>query len=354
VSGNSLVIMGEIRNFMGIRLLSKHRAQRSGSRWFSPSSERVPRCALFSKSPTTKARASLFFCIEACPRLCGLAILCLLTGAALFGQVPSAFSKAESGQTGATAYYLAGKDHFMLGDYKRAAEAFEWALTMEPTNARYALWLGRSFGRRAETAAPLLAPRYAEKARAYFEQAVALDPNNEEALNDLFDYYLEAPGFLGGGFDKAEGIAKRIAQQNPAEGHLAEAKLAERRKQFDTAEEQLRWAIHAAPRQVGRMLDLARYLARHQRVTESEAAFDEAERLAPSSPKVSFARAQTYIEEKRNLEQAKALLNQYLHSDLAPDDPSREQAEKLLKKAALLLEAAPRKEAVLLLGASGA
>lgn len=239
----------------------------------------------------------------------------------------------ESGQASAKAYYLAGRDHYMLGDYKKAAEAFERAFTMEPANSEYALWLGRSFGRRAETSLPLFGPKYASKARAYFEKAVALDPKNEEALSDLFDYYLEAPGFLGGGYDKAEQIAKRIAERNPADGYRAQAELADRRKQFDTAEEQLRRAIEVTPRQVGRVLDLARYLASHGRISESEAAFDQAEQLAPNSPEVRFARARTYIEQKRNLDRAKDLLHEYLRSNLTADDPSREQAEKLLQEA---------------------
>ncbi len=239
----------------------------------------------------------------------------------------------ESGQASGKALYLIGRDYFMLGDYKKAAEAFEQAFSIEPANSEYAHWLGRGYGRRAETSSPFSAPLYASKARAYFEKAVALDPKNEEALNDLFDYYLEAPGFLGGGYDKAEAIAKRIAERNPAEGHFAQAQLADKRRQFDTAEEQLRRAIDLAPRQVGRVLDLARYLARHGRIAESEAAFDQAEQLAPDSPNVFFARARMYVEQKRNLDRARALLNQYLRSNLTPDDPSREQAEKLLKEA---------------------
>ena len=233
----------------------------------------------------------------------------------------------------AASYCLIGKDYFMLGEYKKATEAFEKALALEPGKSEYAHWLGRGYGRRAETSGPLMAPMHASKARAYFEKAVALDPGNEEALNDLFDYYLEAPGFLGGGYDKAEAIAQRIAQRNPAEGHFAQAQLADKRKQFDSAEEQLRRAMELSPRQVGRVLDLARYLAKRGRVQESEAAFDKAEQLAPNSPNVSFARARTYVEQKRNLDKARALLNQYLRSNLTPDDPPREQAEKLLKEA---------------------
>ncbi len=233
----------------------------------------------------------------------------------------------------AGAYGLIGRNHFMLGEYKKATEAFQRAFALEPTKSEYAHWLGRSFGRRAETSNFFAAPGYASKARQYFEQAVALDPVNEEALNDLFDYYLEAPGFLGGGYDKAQSVARKIAERNPAEGHFAQAQLADKRKQYDTAEEQLRRAMELAPRQVGRVLDLAKYLAKHGRIQESEAAFDKAEKLAPNTPKVIFARANTYVQEKRNLEQAKSLLMQYLQINLSPDDPPRQLAEKLLKEA---------------------
>lgn len=232
----------------------------------------------------------------------------------------------------AAAFALIGKNEFMLGEYKKASEAFQKAFALQPNSSEYAHWLGRSFGRRAETSSVLTAPGYASKARQYFEQAVALDSSNDEAMNDLFDYYLQAPGFLGGGYDKAEQLAKRISQRNAAEGHFVEAQLAEKRKNFDTAEDQLRRAIELAPRQVGRMLDLAKYLAKRGRIQESEAAFDKAEQIAPNSPKVYFARAHTYIEQNRNLDKAKALLLKYLHSDLTPDDPPREQAEKLLKQ----------------------
>jgi len=238
----------------------------------------------------------------------------------------------QDSRPNAAIYGLAGRNYFMLGEYKRATDAFQKALALEPRNSAYAHWLGRSFGRRAETSNPFMAPMYACKARANFEQAVALDPANNEALNDLFDYYLQAPGFLGGGYDKAEAAAKRIAERNEAEGHFAQAQLADKRKQFDTAEEQLRRAMELAPRQVGRVLDLAKYLAKLGRVQESEAVFDKAEALEPGAPKIIFARAHTYIQEKRNLEKAKSLLIKYLQSDLTPDDPPREQAEKLLRQ----------------------
>src|SRR5580700_9943067 len=92
---------------------------------------------------------------------------------------------------------LIGQNYFMLGEYKKATEAFEKAVALEPGNSEYVHWLGRAFGRRAETSNPLTAPGYASKARQSFERAYELDPRNHEAVNDLFEYYLQAPGFLG-------------------------------------------------------------------------------------------------------------------------------------------------------------
>ena len=240
----------------------------------------------------------------------------------------------QPGQADAEADCLIGKSHFMLGDYKKATDAFQHAYTLDPNNSQYAHWLGRTYGRRAELSNLFAAPGLAAKARQYFERAVALDPNNGEALNDLFDYYLQAPGFLGGGFDKAAKLADQIAHLDAAEGHFALAQLADKRKQFDTAEQHFRRAMELAPRQVGRALDLARYLAKLGRYQESDAAFARAEALAPHSPKVIFAKAKTLIQEKRDIEQARELLKIYLKSELTPDDPPREQAEKLLKQAA--------------------
>jgi Flp pilus assembly protein TadD len=227
---------------------------------------------------------------------------------------------------------LIGQDWFMLGEYKKASEALEKAVAMDPDNARLVYWLGRAYGRRAETANPFAASGLASKTRQMFERSVQLDPSDKDALGDLLDFYLEAPGFLGGGIHRAEALAQMILKQDQAEGHYAEGIVADRKKEYDTAEQQFRRAAELAPRQVGRILVLARYLANHGRVKESDALFDQAARMAPNSPKVLFDRAATYINEKRDLDVARELLQRYLQSPLTPDDPPRERAEALLKK----------------------
>jgi len=230
-------------------------------------------------------------------------------------------------------YALMGQCYYMLGDYKRASESLERAVRLEPGNSDYYMWLGRAYGRRAETSSFITAPGLASKARQSFEKAFQLNPRNLEAVGDLFEYYLEAPSFMGGGLDKARDLAEKTRDLDPAEYHYRLARIAEKRKQDKDAEEQLRRAMDLAPRQVGRVLDLARFLAKRGKHQESEALFEQAEKLEPESPKVMFERAKAYVESRRNLDKARELLVRYLNSPLTPDDPPRQEAERLLRQA---------------------
>ena len=231
-------------------------------------------------------------------------------------------------------YAFTGKNYFKLGDHKKAIEIFERAIAVAPANSDYQLWLGRAYGRRAETGGWLTAGFQALKARQCFEAAVALDPRDREAMNDLFDYYLNAPSFLGGESDKAESIAGPIEHERPAMNHYEMAQVAERRKQYAAAEQHLRSAVSLAPGDVGHILDLARYLSKRGRIEESDAFFLEASKLRPNEPRVVFARAENYVETRRNSEEARELLRLYIASDRTPNDPSQQTAEKLLHEIA--------------------
>src|ERR1700736_3183767 len=55
-------------------------------------------------------------------------------------------------------YYLMGRDYFGMGQFKQATESFQKAVALDPKNSDYELWLGRTWGRRAEAASPLTAP----------------------------------------------------------------------------------------------------------------------------------------------------------------------------------------------------
>jgi tetratricopeptide (TPR) repeat protein len=232
----------------------------------------------------------------------------------------------------AAVVFLMARDYFMLGDFKKATEYLEKATAAEPASSEYMDWLGRAYGKRAETSNPFSAPGFASKARKAFERAVALNPRNPDALSDLFDYYLQAPGFLGGGYDKALDVACKISAIDPPEGYFAQAKLAQKRSEYQTAEQRLRQSIDAAPREVGHLLALAKFLANQGRTPESDSVFLQAQRVSPNAPRVWFARADTYIKQKRNLEEARNLLEKYMQAPVTVDDPPKDEALRLLKQ----------------------
>lgn len=123
-----------------------------------------------------------------------------------------------------------------------------------------------------------------------------------------------------------------MAALDPSEGYWAEARIAEKRKEYGDAEVELHHAIEAAPRQVGKLVELAKLLAGQGRIEEADRDMARAESIAPGAPKLLYARADLYIRTGRNRDQARQLLQRYLSSQLTPDDPPRSEARKLLKQ----------------------
>lgn len=233
----------------------------------------------------------------------------------------------------AEAQLLAGQCHYYLRDYRKAIEVLERAAQAAPKNAAIQHWLGRAWGRRAESANPFQAPGFAVKARKAFEQAVALDPALVEAASDLLEYYLEAPAFLGGGIDKAVAVAeKNLRTHDAAQYHFALAQIARKRKQDHVAERELRRAAELQPRSSGRLADLARFVAQRGRVSEAEELFAKAAKLEPEAPGWRYAQAQMYAEAKIKAAEARRLIEEMLKLPLTPDDPSREEAQELLAR----------------------
>src|SRR5438128_906596 len=86
---------------------------------------------------------------------------------------------SELPEQDAAVFDLIGKNYFMLGNFKKSSEYCEKAVAADPSNSEYEHWLGRAFGKRAETSSPFTAPGLASKARQHFEKSVALNPQNQ-------------------------------------------------------------------------------------------------------------------------------------------------------------------------------
>jgi tetratricopeptide (TPR) repeat protein len=143
-------------------------------------------------------------------------------------------------------YNLLCRAHFELDDWNAGVSACQKAVSLDPNNGLYHLWLGRAYGEKADHSSFLSAAGLAKKVRTEFERAVELSPNSWEARTDLAEFYLEAPGIVGGSKDKARAQAALLVPQNPGMAHWVLGRIAERNKDTATAEREYRSAIAAS------------------------------------------------------------------------------------------------------------
>lgn len=129
----------------------------------------------------------------------------LLLATCIAGGVQASPTQALSSLEAVTNMYEAG-------NYDETIALLTDAIVTEPDNAAYHHLLAKSYGRSAQQVNWLKAIEYARKTRTHLEIAVTLEANNLRYLDDLMDYYLEAPVFLGGSKRKADEIAARISQ----------------------------------------------------------------------------------------------------------------------------------------------
>lgn len=137
-------------------------------------------------------------------------------------------STAMQASPGVVATLQEGRAFYEQGRYDEAIALLEAAAGPGAGNPVYHHLLAQSYGRAAENANWLKAMGLAKKTLAQLEIAVSLEPDNLQYLDDLKDYYRDAPGFLGGDRDKAreiEALIKKIAlEQDQSGAALAKSK----------------------------------------------------------------------------------------------------------------------------------
>jgi len=214
----------------------------------------------------------------------------------------------------AEAYNLLCRVEYSLEKWNEAAGHCEKAVNLDPQNAGYHLWLGRAIGERASRASWTSAFSLAKRTREEFETAVKLDPKDGEALSDLGEFYTQAPGVVGGGTDKAEGIAKQLEAIDPARSHHLRGLIAEKQKDLAAAEKEFKAATTTAHPAVSWM-ELASFYRRHERWTDMESAVASGQAAAARdkhSAVALFNGASTLSRANRQIEEAIKLYEGYL------------------------------------------
>jgi cytochrome c-type biogenesis protein CcmH/NrfG len=238
--------------------------------------------------------------------------------------------KIDASPHDAESYNYLCRAYFMVGEWDPGIAACEKAVAHDPDNSEYHAWLGRIYGEKADHSSFVTAARLAGKVRNEFEAAVRLSPKSVDARADLADFYLEAPGIVGGGKDKAEAQAQEIAKLDPAQGHRVEARIAEKKKDYAAAENEYRLAIQASGGKAGTWLNLARFYRHTGRLDEMEDALKHATAPEMNRPDLLMGAAEMLINAGRYRPEATQLLRRYLSSGATVEDAPVFKAHYLL------------------------
>ena len=192
-------------------------------------------------------------------------ILLLIWAAVLFGQDDSSgitlltqrkFSEAQSyfesrvkkDNKDYEAHYYLAVSLSRQGKFDEAEDEIDEAIDLNETIAKYHLARGQILGQKAMNANIISQGFLAPKIKNAFLRASELDPSNIEARQALFNYYIMAPGIMGGSTEKALEQANAIVSLNPYRGYnLLSTYYARVKKDTVEAEKQIQKAIAAKP-----------------------------------------------------------------------------------------------------------
>ncbi|HEV2729043.1 MAG TPA: tetratricopeptide repeat protein [Terriglobales bacterium] len=228
------------------------------------------------------------------------------------------------------AYNLLCRAYFSLSQWDRGIAACEKAVTLAPDNSSYHLWLGRIYGEKADSSSFFTAAGLAKKVRNQFELAVQLSPASVDARTDLAEFYLEAPGIVGGGQDKALAQAATLARLDPAKAHWVNARIEEKKKDFTAAEREYRAAIEVSHGDASAWLNLALFNKHIGSFDQMEDAINHAASAQVNHPVVLVDAAETLIRTGRNFPAAIQLLRRYLSSSSTVEEAPAFKAHYLL------------------------
>jgi tetratricopeptide (TPR) repeat protein len=219
----------------------------------------------------------------------------------------------------AAAQYYLGRIAFDKKEYDDAVDYFEEATENDDKVADYFLWLGDTYGTIAGEANVVRQGFLAPKMKSAWEKAVALDAKNISARVSLIEFYTQAPGFMGGSFDKAKEVANQIIKLNPALGHRQMGKIHEREKNIPAAEKEY---IIMAKADVTYTPTLASFYLNQKQYDKAFPIFEEAMRKNPEDMIATYQFGRASAISGQQLDKGEQCLRKYLAYAPKQNEPS--------------------------------
>lgn len=219
----------------------------------------------------------------------------------------------------AAAQFYLGRISFEEEKYDDAAEYFEEAVEVNDKNAEYFTWLGDTYGTIAKDANVMRQGILAPKMKSAWESAIALDPNSINPRLSLIQYYTQAPGFMGGSYEKAHEVAKQIKKLNLAQGYRAEGNVFSSEEKWVEAEREYLAMAKADPTYTS---VLASYYVNQKQYDKAFGLFEEALKRNPADMTTVYQFGRLSAISGQRMDVGETYLKKYLGYKPQPNEPS--------------------------------
>ncbi len=219
------------------------------------------------------------------------------------------------------ANFLLSQVRNAFGERKTPLPLAEKAVALDGRTAKYHRQVAEVLGVMAQRASVFQQLLLAHRFRKEIDAAIACDPRDVQALRDLVEFYLLAPGIAGGDPQKASSIASRISDIDTAEGYLTQARVASFNKRTAEAQALLQNATGAQPPSYRAHLALAQFYAagEQKNLSAAEAQAKEAVNLDHNRAQAYTILAAIYAD-RGDWSQLEAILTASARE--VPDDPA--------------------------------
>jgi tetratricopeptide (TPR) repeat protein len=222
----------------------------------------------------------------------------------------------------AKAAYDRGRAAHSAGNADEAVSAFEKAVALEPTSSLYHLWLGHAYSRQLSSAGFLRKPFIGKRCGEAYNMAVKLDPKSVDAAEARLDFFLGAPGIVGGGVDKARAEAARLATLDAYRGAMAEARIEEHEKKWPEAERLYRSLMAEHPDRTAAVDALVTMLQNAKRFDEAFKIVDDRLARHPDETSSLYNLGRLSAVSGQHLARGEAALRRFL--TMTGGDPARQ------------------------------